>query len=271
MRTRSMTMSTCDSIHCLHWLMFFMWAFHLWLRASRRSGTPAAAFGRPCQETNALPLGVPDRWLRPRIDCREIKRNRPGEPGLIPSEPGADEGADHRQFLLPGDSVALDEFVPLDVDTFGFQQIDLFPHGSKRNEGIIESVGYQQTLLPRDRRQLQEQSLRFMDVAADADQSGEEVGIAQADFDGHQAALGKAEEHGLVGAPAARALFVKQFKQERAAPLDAGARVAGKIIPGIAAEILVGRIDQQVIQPWQSQRRREPAITLDAVAQSVQN
>ena len=51
--------------------------------------------------------------------------------------------------LLACDGVSLDELVPLDMDPFRLEKIDLFAHGTERDERVIESVGDQETLFAR--------------------------------------------------------------------------------------------------------------------------
>ena len=127
------------------------------------------------------------------------------------------------------------------------------------------------SLLQRHRRKFPDQTFRLVYVTADTDQSGEQVRIAQAGFDRHQTALGKAEQCRLIRGPAMLALCVQQLEQQRAAPFHAGPRVAGKVKPRVTAKIQVGRVDQQVIHPRQPQRGRQPAISLQTVAQAVQD
>src|SRR5439155_26576492 len=52
MRTRSMTMSTCDWIHCLQSLMFFMADLSVLKRGLRESSTLAAKPEQPRREAN---------------------------------------------------------------------------------------------------------------------------------------------------------------------------------------------------------------------------
>lgn len=128
-----------------------------------------------------------------------------------------DKVANQINLSLSGDGVAFGEFVPGNAEIGGFEKIDLFPSPGKGDNWIIVSVSDEETLLMRDGRKLFDEFFRLAHIAADADQPGEAVRVAKPDINRHQAALRKAEEHGLFGWKTFGALNVEQFKEQFAA------------------------------------------------------
>src|SRR5437016_2528166 len=87
---------------------------------------------------------------------QETKKAGPSQTGSgkkssLAGEPGAHEVANYRQLLLACDGVSLDEFVPLDLDSFRFEEVDLFAHGAERDQGIVQSVSDEKALFERHR------------------------------------------------------------------------------------------------------------------------
>src|SRR5207247_3010969 len=99
----------------------------------------------------------------------------------------------------------------------------------------------------------------------------EQIRKTETDVHRHQATLGEAKQDRLLCGKAFLALSVEQLKEQLATALNAGLFLAPEIVPGVAAVIRVGRVHQQIIQPWQLQGRRQPTITGGAVAQAVQS
>src|SRR5216110_1193776 len=74
-----------------------------------------------------------------------------GKKSSLAGEPGAREVANYRQLRLASDAVSLDKIVPLDLDSFCFEEVDLFAHGAKRDQGIVQSVSDEKTLFEGNR------------------------------------------------------------------------------------------------------------------------
>ena len=85
------------------------------------------------------------------------------------------------------------EHLPLHPDASGLQLIHLRLGLCERQQRIGGAVGDKERLLGRDWRLLGDELARVVRVAADADQAGQVVRIAQANFERHQAALRKTE------------------------------------------------------------------------------
>ena len=94
-------------------------------------------------------------------------------------------------------------------------------------------MGDEKVLLPRAGRKIVQSLLRFVDVAADAEQTRQPVRVTQADFIRHQAALRKTEHKSLLAGKPAFTLRVQQLEEQFATALNPRFRLAGKIIPGM--------------------------------------
>ena len=139
----------------------------------------------------------------------------------------------------------------------------------QRQQRIGRAVRDKERLLRRDRRLLGDEPLRLVRVAADADQTGEPVRIANAHLVRHQAALRKTEHKRLLRCEAIDALSVEQIEQQSTAAFHADARFVINVVPRKAAVVVVRRIGEQGIEPWVVQRAWQPAEPLHAVAQPV--
>ena len=107
----------------------------------------------------------------------------------------------------------LGKFPPRDVQPGGLQLPDLLAGRGEGQQRIKLAVGDEQPLRFGDGREVADQFLNLEHPAADADDAGETVRLAQAGFDGHEAALRKSAERNLVGWKVFRAQIIEQFKQ----------------------------------------------------------
>ena len=132
-------------------------------------------------------------------------------------------------------------------------------------------MGDEECLFLRDGGKLVHQLMRLMRVAADPDQPGETMRIAQPGLQRHQAALRKPKQEGVLSGKAGFALLIQQLEKEVATALHARRGVVVNVVPRKAAVVVVRRVDQQVVELWVFHDAGKPAVALHAVAESVQH
>ena len=179
--------------------------------------------------------------------------------------------ADNFYFRFAVNGVGFRKFMPRDVQSGGLKLRDLRLHFGERKNGIKVSVRDQQPLRFGNRREVADQIFNVKNPAADADDACEPMRIMQAGFERHEAALRKTAERDLSGGKIFRAPIVQQIKEHLATAMNAGRDVAGIIEPRIAAEIVIGRVDEQIVQRGQSERVRQPAPAFQRIAEAVQD
>src|SRR5882762_853692 len=121
--------------------------------------------------------------------------------------------ADDCQFQFTSNGVRFGEFVPFNVQSGGFEHVDLFTGVGKGDHRIEQIVSNEESLFEGDRRKLLEQFLGLTHLSADANNSGEAMRITQTDINRHETSLRKAAENGVVRLKSGIALRVKQFEK----------------------------------------------------------
>ena len=67
------------------------------------------------------------------------------------------------------------------------------------------------------------------------------------------------------------ALGVEQFEQGFTTSLHAGGGIVQEVVPRIAAMVIVGRIDEEVVEPRQTNGLWHPTIAFHAITEPVQH
>lgn len=163
------------------------------------------------------------------------------------------------------------EFGPFCLDTGSLQSVELTPGAADGQEGIVGAVGDEEALFLRGGREFFRQIFHIVHVTADAHERPEAMRVTASGLDGHEAALGEAEEAGVRTREARAAEGIEQGGKETVAAGYAGVFLAGEVIPGVSAEVGVRRVDEEVVQPRQAHLAWEPAVAFHAIAQAVQD